>query len=112
MLIETTLSYCQETDILFYNLDEFSQTILLKNQANKLRNLCNIKEYSVIYDPLDASVIVDQLSNQTIGKSIGIDQSAEQVLELLKSKHANLLKSVPVSQLIFQLLIINGFALC
>jgi hypothetical protein len=30
LLIETTLSHCKETDKLFHNLDEYSQTLLLR----------------------------------------------------------------------------------
>ena len=37
LLIESTLEHCMNNNILFHNLDEYSQTLLLRQEANKLR---------------------------------------------------------------------------
>jgi hypothetical protein len=37
LLMESTLEYCDAKDILFDNLDEYAQTLLLRDRANALR---------------------------------------------------------------------------
>lgn len=98
LLLEYTLEQCQKKDILFYNWDEFGQTMLLRASANELRKLVNIPEYEIIYDPLDAAVIVEKLSDdENIGVKFGINKSGDDVVTLLNSKYASVLKSVSVS---------------
>eukprot|EP01041_Mallomonas_annulata_P000183 gene183-314_t len=92
LLIETTLDKCMRENILFHNLDEYAQTLLLKEQANTLRTQCGLAPYSVIYDPLDASVIVSKMSTGPMGVKLGLDgtndsdtialRGASQILEL------------------------------
>ena len=48
-------------------MDEFGQTMLLRDQANRLRSMVGIDNFEVIYDPLDASVIVGKMTNDPIG---------------------------------------------
>jgi len=95
LLLELTLSNCEDKGILFYNLDQYSQTIVLRNTANQLRQLVNIPEYDVVYDPLDATIIVNKLSNDDIGIKHGIDRPVEELLNSVNSKYSNLLKSLP-----------------
>lgn len=47
LLIESTLQYCEENQKLFHNLDEYAQTLLLREQANLLRSQCNLPSYEV-----------------------------------------------------------------
>ena len=85
-------------DIMCAACAEFGQTILLREQANKLRAACSIEPYEVIYDPLDASVIVPYWTTQPLGKELGLDRPAEELLPVLEEKYGKLLKSVPVRQ--------------
>jgi hypothetical protein len=96
LLLETTMKFCTQEGTLFYNLDEFGQTMLLREQANMLRVKCGLQPYEVIYDPLDAVEIVSYMINQPLGLSIGLDKSAEELLVLLEERYGSLLKSVPV----------------
>ena len=93
--------YCHFNGVLYpcvYMYVEFGQTILLREQANKLRAACSIEPYEVIYDPLDASVIVPYWTTQPLGKELGLDRPAEELLPVLEEKYGKLLKSVPVRQ--------------
>lgn len=47
LLIESTLQYCAKTGKLFHNMDEYAQTLLLREQANLLRAQCNLPSYEV-----------------------------------------------------------------
>lgn len=47
LLIESTLNSCKESGKLFYNIDEYAQTLLLRDQANMLRAQCNLPPYEV-----------------------------------------------------------------
>lgn len=47
LLIESTLQNCEENQKLFHNLDEYAQTLLLREQANLLRSQCNLPSYEV-----------------------------------------------------------------
>lgn len=100
LLLEYTLADCEKKNILFYNLDEYAQTMILRAAANELRAMVNIPAYDVVYDELDANVIVDKLSNQNFGKQYGLDQPADVILKLLEDKYASLLKSVAVCDLV------------
>lgn len=94
LLLEVTMAKCKADDTLFHNLDEFSQTLLLRQQANKLRDECGLPNYEVVYDPLDASVIVNAYSKKPLGMELGIDKPAEVVIESLNSKYGKTIKSV------------------
>jgi hypothetical protein len=97
LLVEMTIADSKEKGILFFNLDEFSQTLILRETANKLRELSQLPPYDVIYDPLDAGIIVEKLAAQSVGQRFGIDQPIDQVVTLLESKHSKLLKTVSAS---------------
>ena len=47
LLLESTLQHCQENEKLFHNMDEYAQTLLLRQQANMLRSQCNLPSYEV-----------------------------------------------------------------
>ena len=96
LLLESTMRHCTEKDVLFYNLDEFGQTMLLRDQANKLRKEVNIRPFEVIYDPLDASVIVNKITSTPLGEELGLYKPAEELSLILEEKYGKLLKSVPV----------------
>jgi len=88
LLIESTLSNCEKDGVLFHNMDEFGQTMALREQANILRSKCGLESYDVIYDPLDASTIVGKME-----KSEGLED-VDDVIEKLNSKHGNMLETV------------------
>lgn len=94
LLLEVTMKHCNDENILFYNLDEYSQTLLLRQKANDLRKQCNLPPYEVIYDPLDASVIVNRLSLEPIGVEYGLSSAADDLVTKLNSKYSKILKSV------------------
>lgn len=94
LLLEETMHHCISKDILFFNLDEYAQTMLLRQIANNLRALAGIPPYEVIYDHLDASVIVDKLQFNEIGKRAGLDRPTNDVVNNLDSKYGELLTSV------------------
>ena len=95
LLLETTLEHCKETGKLFHNIDEYAQTLLLRQQANNLRQQCSLPPYDVIYDPLDASVIVAKLSHSPLGERLGLSyRSGDEVGAELTTKHGNTLKTV------------------
>lgn len=96
LLLESTMKHCASAGTLFYNMDEFGQTMLLREQSNSLRKQCNIAPYEVIYDPLDASVIVPAMISQPLGVQLGLDRPADDLLPVLEEKYGKLLKSVPV----------------
>ena len=103
MLLESTIEDCNSRGILFHNQDEFAQTMLLRSQANALREKCNLPPYDVVYDPLDASVIVARL-----GKTFpGMLDSADEMAALLESKHGNTLINVPVNELLSRIISLN-----
>lgn len=87
LLLETTMRSCKETDTLFHNMDEFGQTILLRQVANKLRADCGLPTYDVIYDPLDAAAIVTKLSAET--------GDIDATMAALTTKYGTLMKNVP-----------------
>ena len=94
LLLETTLADCAAKGVLFHNLDEFAQTMLLRQQANALRTACGLPEYPVVYDALDAAVIVDKMAHSPLLPQGEV--SYEEVYALLESKHGNSLKNIPV----------------
>jgi len=94
LLLEETNNHCISNDILLFNLDEYAQTILIRQIANSLRAMCGLPAYEVIYDPLDAAVIVEKLQGLEVGKRAGIDRPVGDVVEMLESKYGSLLKSV------------------
>lgn len=94
LLLEETMASCKESDILFYNMDEYAQTLYLRKIANKLRQEVGIPPFEVIYDHLDAAAIVGKLSDTDIGRRAGIHLPAEELVESLENKYGKLLKSV------------------
>lgn len=94
LLLEVTMKHCSDNNILFYNLDEYSQTLLLRQKANDLRKQCNLLPYEVIYDPLDASVIIKRLSLEPIGVEYGLTSTADELVTKLNNKYSKILKSV------------------
>merc|ERR1711871_607965 len=64
MLMEVTMAYCKKENILFHNEDTFSQTLLLRKNANELRISCGLPSYEIVYDPVDAVAIVHSLADQ------------------------------------------------
>lgn len=98
LLLEVTMSHCKEKSILFHNMDEFQQTLLLRSKANELRKMCNLPDYEIVYDPLDATAIVEKLSMQSIGIELGLQGPADELVPVLNSKYGDLLKNVVVSK--------------
>ena len=94
ILLETTMDNCKKENKLFHNLDEYTQTLLLRNVANNLRKQCNLAPYEVVYDPLDASVIVETIAATPTAVDMGITGSIEDVLNSLYTKYGTILKSV------------------
>ena len=94
LLLEATMDNCKKENKLFHNLDEYSQTLLLRSVANSLRKQCNLAPYDVVYDPLDASVIVEKLSATPSSVDMGITQSTDDIVKLLYTKYGSILKSV------------------
>ena len=93
-LLEVTMDTCKKDSVLFHNLDEYSQTIMLRGVANGLRKQCNLPPYEVIYDPLDASAIVGQLSNEKQGIELGLQEPIDDIVKKLNTKYGSLLKSI------------------
>lgn len=93
MLLERTVQDCLKRGALFHNLDEFAQTVLLRAQANALRAECSLSAYDLVYDPLDAAVIVAKLA----ADFPEVVEDSDEMYRLLESKHGNTLKNVPVS---------------
>jgi len=101
LLLEVTMKKCVDEGVLFHNLDEFQQTIILRKVANELRFKCRLPSYEVIYDPLDASEIVDRLSVDPFGVEYGLTLPIEEVVKLLNDKYEDTLQSVSVSRLMW-----------
>ena len=93
LLVESTLRTCEQDGVLFNNLNEFAQTMALRNQANTLRAECGLPAYDVVYDPLDASVIVEKMEKSPLGQELGL-QGGEGVMAALSAKHQDMLLSV------------------
>ena len=77
-----------------YNVDEYAQTLLLRQQANALRAECQLPPYEVIYDPLDASVVVAKLAVSPLGQQLGLSRTGDEVAAELTAKHGNTLKTI------------------
>ena len=92
LLIESTLRSCEKEGTLFNNMDEFGQTMELRRQANILRTSCGLPEYDVIYDPLDATVIVDKLVDSPLGKELQLSDNKAVVKAL--ERHRDMLLHV------------------
>lgn len=56
---------------------------IYRSQANLLRAQCNLPAYEVIYDPLDASVIVSKLGGGALGQQLGFSRSGEEEICIL-----------------------------
>lgn len=91
LLLETTMDRCEKEDQLFFNLDQFAQTMVLREVANDLRADQGLPAYDVVYDPLDAEIIVKKYS----GSVVDLSASIETLMGALTDKYANTLKSVP-----------------
>jgi hypothetical protein len=91
LLLEVTMKECEKTDTLFYNQDQFGQTLMLRKVANQLRADCGLPTYDVIYDPLDAEVIVKKYSGKEVDFSLPIDD----LVTTLNEKYGPTLKAVP-----------------
>eukprot|EP01038_Epipyxis_sp_PR26KG_P012491 gene12491-16757_t len=100
ILLENTMKDCKNNNILFHNLDEFEQTLLLRKKANELRHEFGLPHYEVIYDSLDASVIVDKVMKDSDKvTSLGLVGAngvltGEEVGEILSSKYGQELRSI------------------
>jgi len=94
LLLESLLARCKETGTLFHNVDEYAQTLLLRQQANALRAECQLPPYEVIYDPLDASVVVAKLAVSPLGQQLGLSRTGDEVAAELTAKHGNTLKTI------------------
>lgn len=95
MLLEVTMKSCKDSGALFHNLDQFAQTVLLRETANKLRQLCSLPPNDIIYDPLDAAVIVASAEKMDFGKDVHMPADIDQVLAEMTSKYGPVLKDVP-----------------
>jgi hypothetical protein len=93
LLIESTLRTCEQDGVLFNNLDEFAQTMILRKQANVLRAECGLPAYDVVYDPLDASTIVEKMEESPLGQELGL-QDGGGVMAALSAKHHDMLLNV------------------
>ena len=69
LVLESTMKRCEQDDILFFNLDQFAQTMLLREVANELRAQQNLPAFDVVYDPLDAEVIVEKYKGDVVDLS-------------------------------------------
>jgi len=99
LLLETTMQHCKDESILFSNLDEFQQTLLLRKKANELRKMANLLPFDVIYDPLDASAVVAFVASQkdqeeSMFTRFGLDRPADEIHAELERKYGEALKSV------------------
>jgi len=94
LLLESLLARCKETGTLFHNVDEYAQTLMLRQQANALRAECQLPPYEVIYDPLDASVVVAKLAVSPLGQQLGLSRTGDEVAAELTAKHGNTLKTI------------------
>lgn len=99
LLLETTMRHCTDQNILFSNLDEFQQTLLLRKMANELRKSANLLPFDVIYDPLDASAVVAYVASQkdsegSMYSRFGLDRPADEIHAELERKYGEALKSV------------------
>jgi hypothetical protein len=93
LLIESTLRTCERDGVLFNNLDGFAQTLTLRKQANALRAECGLPAYDVVYDPLDASAIVEKMVESPLGQELGL-QDGGGVMAALSAKHHDMLLNV------------------
>lgn len=105
LLLEMTVTDCVKAGKLFHNLDEYQQTLLLREKANELRALVGLSGYEVIYDPLDATVIVDTVmapnsplkglpDSMVEPVRILSTNSSDEIGALLETKHGKLLTNV------------------
>jgi hypothetical protein len=86
---------CKQKDVLFHNLDQFGQTVLLRDVANDLRAQCGLPAFDVIYDPLDASVIVGRLGDSPLGKELNLGGDIDTAAAALMAKYGALMTAVP-----------------
>ena len=91
LLLETTMGRCEKEDKLFFNLDQFAQTMCLREVANDLRAEQGLPAYDVVYDPLDAEIIVKKYN----GGIVDLSAPIETLMDALTDKYAKTLKSVP-----------------
>ena len=95
LLLESTMRSCKQKDVLFHNLDQFGQTVLLRDVANDLRAQCGLPAFDVIYDPLDASVIVGRLGDSPLGKELNLGGDIDTAAAALMAKYGALMTAVP-----------------
>jgi hypothetical protein len=94
--VESTMRSCKQKDVLFHNLDQFGQTVLLRDVANDLRGQCGLPAFDVVYDPLDASVIVGKLSESPLGKELNLGgDSIDTTMAALAAKYDAVMTAVP-----------------
>eukprot|EP01039_Chlorochromonas_danica_P001791 gene1789-1957_t len=94
LLLKETMALCEVDGVLFHNLDEYQQTLILRKQANNLRAACGLPPYDVVYDPLDANEIVVRLSTQSIGEKYQLQRPSEEILSELNTQFGDLLRNV------------------
>jgi hypothetical protein len=95
LLLESTMRSCKQKDVLFHNMDQFGQTVLLREIANGLRAQCSLPPFDVVYDPLDASVIVDKMADSELGREINLGGDIDTIMAALASKYEALMTSLP-----------------
>ena len=91
LVLESTMKRCEQEDTLFFNLHQFAKTMLLREVANDLRAQQNLPAYDVVYDPLDAEIIVQKYKGDVVDLSAPI----ETLMAALTEKYGETLKSVP-----------------
>lgn len=97
-LLEVTCAHCAQDKVRFQDLSVAQQGLLLRAKANELRARYRLAPYEAIYDPLDASAIVKQLSaDPLLSAELHVSESAEEMAQRLHAKYSQLLTSVPVS---------------
>eukprot|EP01036_Dinobryon_divergens_P027893 gene27893-36747_t len=98
LLLEVTMERCQDKNILFHNLDEFQQTLLLRSIANDLRKTSGLMPFDVIYDSFDASEIVSFVLSQegedSLAQKFGLQRPAEEIHAVLEAKYGEALKNI------------------
>jgi len=96
LLLSITTAHCVDKGMLFNNMDEYQQTLLLREKANELRSMAGLPPYPVIYDGLDASAIVEQVNTLQVDTAIKdmLSKDQDELTVALEAQYGKLLKSV------------------
>lgn len=96
-LLEVTCAHCAGDKVRFEDLGVPQQSLLLRAKANELRARFHLPPYEAIYDPLDASAIVQQLTaDPVLREELQFGDTTEEVAQRLSAKYNVLLDTVPV----------------